>query len=77
MRANPSSLHSPIRRRWRAVAAALPKGRGLDEEMWARRHRVIVGVLWLVAAGLTGFGIGATAFMSTLTQPPDSAVGSG
>lgn len=36
---------------------ALPRGRGLDEEMWTRRHRVIVGVLWLTAAALALFGI--------------------
>jgi diguanylate cyclase (GGDEF)-like protein/PAS domain S-box-containing protein len=35
----------------------LPKGRGLDGEMWARRHRSIVTVLWLTSAGLVIFGI--------------------
>ena len=31
----------------------------------------------LIAASVTGFGIGPTAFMSTQTQSPLSAVGSG
>ena len=31
----------------------------------------------LIATSVTGFGIGATAFMSTHTQSPDFAVGSG
>src|SRR5438105_15666213 len=35
----------------------LPKGRGLDAEMWGRRHRVIVTVLWLTTAGLALFAI--------------------
>src|ERR1700730_12347464 len=41
----------------RHVLSLLPKGRGLDEEMWARRHRVIVSVLWLTSIGLAVFGI--------------------
>ena len=40
----------------RHVLSLLPKGRGLDEEMWQRRHRVIVGVLWTTAIGLAIFG---------------------
>jgi diguanylate cyclase (GGDEF)-like protein/PAS domain S-box-containing protein len=39
------------------ILSLLPKGRGLDEEMWARRHRSIVVVLWVTAIGLTIFGI--------------------
>ena len=39
------------------MLSLLPKGRGLDEEMWERRHRVIVSVLWITTFGLTIFGI--------------------
>ena len=39
------------------VLSLLPKGRGLDEEMWARRHRTIVTVLWVTAIGLAIFGL--------------------
>ncbi|MFN2581969.1 MAG: putative bifunctional diguanylate cyclase/phosphodiesterase [Candidatus Dormibacteria bacterium] len=46
-----------LRRQFQRMLAVLPKGRGLDEEMWGRRHHVIVGVLWLTAAGLAVFGI--------------------
>lgn len=38
------------------VLSLLPKGRGLDEAMWARRHRAIVSVLWVTAIGLAIFG---------------------
>jgi diguanylate cyclase (GGDEF)-like protein/PAS domain S-box-containing protein len=41
----------------RHLISLLPKGRGLDEEMWARRHRVIVSVLAMTAVGLAIFGI--------------------
>jgi hypothetical protein len=34
------------------VRAALPQGRALPEAVWAKRHRAIVGLLWLHAAGL-------------------------
>jgi hypothetical protein len=40
----------------RRLISLLPKGRGLDEEMWLRRHRVIVSVLWVTAGGLCIFG---------------------
>jgi len=41
----------------RYVIGLLPKGRGLDEEMWARRHQAIVTVLCVTAAGLAIFGM--------------------
>src|SRR5438105_8217790 len=40
----------------RRVISLLPKGRGLDEGMWLRRHRVIVSVLWVTAGALCVFG---------------------
>jgi len=54
-----SAAHLSRRQTWTFshFLSLLPKGRGLDEEMWARRHRVIVGVLWLSAVGLAIFGI--------------------
>jgi PAS domain S-box-containing protein/diguanylate cyclase (GGDEF)-like protein len=35
---------------------ALPQGRTLPEESWQRRHRVLLGLLFLHAVGLTIFG---------------------
>jgi diguanylate cyclase (GGDEF)-like protein len=40
-----------------AVRAALPHGQLLTAEVWARRHRGIVVLLWLHVAALTGFGV--------------------
>jgi diguanylate cyclase (GGDEF)-like protein len=40
-----------------AVRAALPHGQLLTPEVWARRHRGIVVLLWLHVAALTGFGV--------------------
>ena len=40
----------------RRAASLMPKGRGLDEDMWRRRHDVIVSVLWVTAGGLCVFG---------------------
>jgi diguanylate cyclase (GGDEF)-like protein/PAS domain S-box-containing protein len=34
----------------------LPEGRGLPEAAWLRRHRVLVGVLWVHALGLPAYG---------------------
>ena len=36
---------------------SLPEGRGLDEEMWRRRHRVVVGILAVHVPALALFGI--------------------
>jgi len=54
-----ASAHVSRRQSWTLshFLSLLPKGRGLDEEMWERRHRVIVSVLWMTALGLTIFGI--------------------
>jgi diguanylate cyclase (GGDEF)-like protein/PAS domain S-box-containing protein len=54
-----ASAHVSRRQSWTLshFVSLLPKGRGLDEEMWERRHRVIVSVLWMTALGLTIFGI--------------------
>jgi diguanylate cyclase (GGDEF)-like protein len=40
-----------------AVRGALPHGQLLTPEVWARRHRGIVVLLWLHVAALTGFGV--------------------
>ena len=39
------------------IARALPEGRGLDQDMWQRRHRVVVAILLLHVPGLALFGI--------------------
>ena len=36
---------------------ALPQGRSLENEEWLRRHRGIVWLLWLHAAGVPVFGL--------------------
>lgn len=36
---------------------ALPQGRTLPEEVWWRRHRALLGLLWGHAIGLTLFGL--------------------
>ncbi|HEV3352941.1 MAG TPA: EAL domain-containing protein [Acidimicrobiales bacterium] len=40
-----------------AVKSFLPRGGSLPYEQWERRHRVIVVLLWVHAAGLTLFGL--------------------
>jgi PAS domain S-box-containing protein len=45
---------------WQAVLRlrhTLPQGRPLPNEVWQRRHRGIVVVLWLHVIGLAGFGL--------------------
>jgi diguanylate cyclase (GGDEF)-like protein/PAS domain S-box-containing protein len=39
------------------LISALPEGRGLDEEMWRSRHRVVVGILCAHVPALALFGI--------------------
>jgi PAS domain S-box-containing protein len=39
------------------VRRALPEGRPLPEEVWRSRHRVILVLLWLHAAGIVAFGV--------------------
>jgi diguanylate cyclase (GGDEF)-like protein len=46
-----------VARAARAARAALPHGQLLTPEVWARRHRGIVLLLWLHVAALTGFGV--------------------
>jgi diguanylate cyclase (GGDEF)-like protein/PAS domain S-box-containing protein len=41
----------------RRIRAALPEGKPLPSETWNRRHRAIVGLLWLHAAFVFCFGI--------------------
>src|SRR5688572_26560781 len=35
----------------------LPRGRPLDPDAWARRHRAVVGLLWAHVAGLAVYGV--------------------
>src|SRR5205823_10263281 len=44
-------------RTWSAVKRFLPRGGSLPYEQWQGRHRVIVVLLWVHAAGLTVFGL--------------------
>jgi diguanylate cyclase len=44
-------------RAWRAVRAALPQGGSLPKEIWDRRHRGIVALLWLHVAGIPIYGL--------------------
>jgi diguanylate cyclase (GGDEF)-like protein/PAS domain S-box-containing protein len=39
------------------LVRSLPEGRGLDEEMWRRRHRVVVGILFAHVPALMLFGM--------------------
>jgi PAS domain S-box-containing protein len=40
-----------------SLRAWLPQGRTLPEEVWERRHRVLLGLLWANAVGLFAYGI--------------------
>jgi len=46
-----------VARAARTARGALPHGQLLAPEVWERRHRGIVGLLWLHAAGVTAFGL--------------------
>jgi diguanylate cyclase (GGDEF)-like protein len=39
------------------VAAALPRGKTLPEDVWRRRHRAMVGLVWAHAVGLPLFAL--------------------
>ena len=41
----------------RRIAAALPEGRALPEEIWARRHRGILVVIWAHVLGIVAFAV--------------------
>jgi diguanylate cyclase len=42
---------------WRAVRATVPEGGSLPNEIWDRRHRGIVALLWLHVAGIPIYGL--------------------
>jgi diguanylate cyclase (GGDEF)-like protein len=42
---------------WRAARAKLPEGGSLPNEIWERRHRGIVALLWLHVAGIPVYGL--------------------
>jgi diguanylate cyclase len=42
---------------WRAARAILPEGGSLPNEIWERRHRGIVALLWLHVAGIPVYGL--------------------
>jgi signal transduction histidine kinase len=46
-----------VRRVWRTVLAAFPRGYALDEADWQRRHRVVLWVLAVHVPGLAVFGL--------------------
>lgn len=79
MATEPRANHLPrLTRNLRHLIGLLPKGRGLDEEMWGRRHTVIVSVLWLTSVGLAVFGIargyGATHSLLEASLPAACAI---
>jgi diguanylate cyclase (GGDEF)-like protein len=52
-----SATSGVLNRAMRAVRGALPHGQLLTPEVWARRHRGIVWLLWLHVAGIAGFAM--------------------
>jgi diguanylate cyclase len=52
-----SETGGAVARAARAARGALPHGQLLTPEVWARRHRGIVVLLWLHVAGLAAFGV--------------------
>src|SRR4051812_30362580 len=42
---------------WREVRSLLPEGRGLPDDVWARRHRGVLILLWVHVVGLAVFGL--------------------
>lgn len=47
----------PLSARVRQLASTLPRGRTLPDRVWRRRHRAVVGLLWLHVVGLAIFAI--------------------
>src|SRR5688572_16467771 len=64
------SVLTSFRRLIDMVAAALPEGRAIAEEVWQRRHRGLVLLLWLHVGGVfvysmvQGYGIQHSLFES-------------
>ncbi len=52
-----SATSGAVARAARAARGALPHGQLLTPEVWARRHRGIVVLLWLHTAALAAFGV--------------------
>ncbi len=52
-----SANSGAVARAARAAQGALPHGQLLTPEVWARRHRGIVVLLWLHVAGVAAFGV--------------------
>ncbi|MDP8957426.1 MAG: PAS domain S-box protein [Actinomycetota bacterium] len=50
-------LNSALREVGGHVRQALPRGRTLPQDVWKRRHRAMLAILWLHAPGLAIFGI--------------------
>ena len=69
-----SAFHPPIRQ----IRSQCGFDTGItDSRDWRTSARSASAGSALIAASVTGFGIGPTACMSTQTQSPFSAVGSG
>jgi diguanylate cyclase (GGDEF)-like protein/PAS domain S-box-containing protein len=47
----------PLRAPLTRIAASLPRGKTLPPEVWARRHRTLVWLVWAHALGLPLFGL--------------------
>src|SRR5687768_14032288 len=52
-----SAISGIMNRTMLAIRASVPHGHLLTPEVWARRHRGIVVLLWLHVAALFGFGM--------------------
>src|SRR5579871_6520683 len=52
-------LRRLVTRLGHAIRAWLPEGHSLPEDVWRRRHRGIVLLLWLQAVGLVGMAVAA------------------
>jgi PAS domain S-box-containing protein len=50
-----ASSRSSLRALRRRIVSALPRGRTLPDDVWERRHRALVVLLWLHVIGLTVF----------------------
>jgi len=53
----PCRLADHTRMRMRSLVNALPRLAGLPDELWERRHRGIVAVLWLHVPALAAYGL--------------------
>jgi hypothetical protein len=55
----PFDLGAECRRILAAIRYSLPEGNSLPDDVWQRRHRVILWLLWLHAVGIFVYGLAA------------------